>query len=156
MAVEHPFKPLFKSDLNSALWTELFNTYIDTKYQDGGRGPDKFDCWGLLRDILLKAGASENSVPSYGKCSADNKLQMTQHYSNIKHLYPQANTANIAMIAGAFSGSLLVHIGLVVPDGSQLAILHTTQKFGVHKTPIHLFERQYSKVNYYHADHLLF
>lgn len=155
MAVEHPFKPLFKPGLNREIWTQLLDTYIDTEYQDGARGPHVFDCWGLTRDILLKGGIPKNIVPSFGQCRAANKQQMTKHYHDIKHFYSPESQPREASIVAAKCGRLLVHVGFVVPDGSQLAVLHTTQQFGGHTTPIHFFERQYSKVEYYHADNFL-
>jgi hypothetical protein len=159
MAVEHPFKPLFKPDLNPDLtremWVQLIDRYLNTQYKDGARGPEVFDCWGMLRDILLKSGAPESVAPSFGRCSASNKAKMTQYYREIIRNYTPEPKAQKARIAAAFSGNRLDHVGFVVPDGSQLAILHTTARFGGHITPVHLFEPKFSEVKYYACNFLL-
>ncbi len=159
MAVEHPFKPLFKptlnQDANHDLWVKLVDSYLNTQYQDGARGPHIFDCWGMLRDILLKAGTPEDIAPSFGSCSAANKVKMTRYYRDIIRFYTPETKAKEARIAAAFSGSRLDHVGFVVPDGSQLAILHTTVRFGGHTTPVHLFEPKFSEVKYYACNFLL-
>lgn len=163
MAVEHPFKPLFKSSVNSLtnqelnhdLWVQLVDSYLNTEYKDGARGPSVFDCWGMLRDILFKGGVPESMAPSFGSCSAANKIKMTRHFRDIIHNYTQQPKVREALIAAAFSGDRLDHVGFVVPDGSQLAILHTTARFGGHITPVRLFEPKFSEVKYYACNFLL-
>ena len=42
--------------------------YIGLPFQDGGRGPHAFDCWGLVRDVYARELAV--ALPSYGEISA--------------------------------------------------------------------------------------
>lgn len=41
----------------------MIEDYIGKPFEDGGRGPDSFDCWGLVKDIFLREFNTE--LPEY-------------------------------------------------------------------------------------------
>ena len=56
--------------------------YIGLPYQEGARGPDAFDCWGLVRHVLAREFHVE--LPSYDYGPTALERQQT-----INHLRPQ-------------------------------------------------------------------
>ncbi|WP_417448400.1 hypothetical protein [Idiomarina abyssalis] len=150
MAIATPFKPLLNANLNHPLWEELTDYYLATEFEDGGRGPSTFDCWGMGRDIQIKTGIPENIVPSFGAVGAQDKQQMTTLYRQVSKAFDVVPPKPLAIACG-FVGQLLWHIGTVVPDGSELVVLHTSTSFGPHKSPLHVFERQFLRVEYRYA-----
>ncbi len=42
--------------------------YVGVPFEDGGRGPDSYDCWGLVRAVY--ANELGIDLPSYGEISA--------------------------------------------------------------------------------------
>ncbi|UTV30155.1 hypothetical protein [Photobacterium atrarenae] len=150
MAVEAPFKLLLNADLTDPRWQALIDSYLESSFKDGGRGPAFFDCWGMGRDIQLKTGVPAQFVPSFGAVGAQDKRQMTTLYQDVSRSFDVVPPRPLAIACG-FVGQLLWHIGTVVPNGSQLEILHTSASFGPHLSPIHIFERQFLRVEYRYA-----
>lgn len=50
--------------------------YIGLPFQDGGRGPLSFDCWGLVRDIYARELGI--LLPSYGEISAKDLVRVAR------------------------------------------------------------------------------
>lgn len=47
------------------MWWEK---YIGTPFEEKGRGPDTFDCWGLVRWVYLHDHPRKIELPSYTEC----------------------------------------------------------------------------------------
>lgn len=150
MAVNLLFKPLLNAKNDDPLWAVLIDHYLDTTFEDGGRGPLSFDCWGMGREIQISTGLPDEVVPSFGAVGAQDKQQMTELYQDVSRAFEVGPPRPLAIACG-FVGALLWHIGTVVPNGSQLEVLHTSASFGPHLSPLHVFERQFTRVEYRYA-----
>lgn len=45
-----------------------WNKYVGKPFQEKGRGPDEFDCWGLVRWVYKNDHPDNIIVPSYLEC----------------------------------------------------------------------------------------
>lgn len=45
-----------------------WNDYIGKEFKEKGRGPDYFDCWGLVRHVYLYHFSGGPVLPSYDEC----------------------------------------------------------------------------------------
>lgn len=120
------------------------NDYLFTRYENHGRGPDAFDCWGLVRDALY----NHFDVPlleSYGLVHPDNKHEMTKSYrGEVRHFLP--GKAQSGAVAACFRGCQLIHVGLCV---SPFKVLHTSRKYGPSLDALRVFSRQFTRVEFY-------
>jgi len=103
--------------------------FIGKPFADHGRGPDAFDCWGLVR-AALKAGAGVD-VPSYTEAyvSADERAEL--------HALIAGSTAPWQVIAAGRErefdlalfriGRWVSHFGLIVRPGFMLHVSHERQ-----------------------------
>lgn len=121
--------------------------YLNATYEDGARGPDRYDCYGLAREVrhlqygcrlLPELGHIRNTMPreftrAYAKESAD-----------MRECKPEPGA-----IAAVFRGILCVHVAVVVEIEDRLAALEINQRTGARWMRIPDFERQYLTVKYY-------
>jgi cell wall-associated NlpC family hydrolase len=56
--------------------------YVGLPFEDGGRGPETVDCWGLLR--LVYAEQRGIDLPSYGEISAHDLLSLARKMGEVK------------------------------------------------------------------------
>lgn len=123
---------------------EWVNNYLFTRYENHGRGPDVFDCWGLVRDVLHKH-FSTPLLDSYGLIHPDNKSEMTRGYDREVKQFSSCNACSGAVIAG-FRGDHLIHVGVCV---TPLKVLHTSRSRGPSLDSLRSFTRQFTRVEFY-------
>lgn len=103
--------------------------YLSTRYEQGARGPDAFDCWGLVRDVLLRYfDVPESAAPEFGGVP-DNKRLMTKCRQSVIRLYPES-PIQAGAIACVSRRGFLFHVGVVVLDGAALKVLDTHKARG--------------------------
>lgn len=127
-----------------------WDSLMRSRYVEGGRGPEEFDCWGLTRTgrtelfglplLPMCADAVPGNIPA---------ITRSVHAVASKHgMHPDVDPAP-GMIATGWHGRLCVHVGLVVRLDGLLYILETDKSTGPTCTRMRAFEGRYSKVVYY-------
>ncbi len=112
--------------------------YIGLPFQDGGRGPDRVDCWGLVRLVL----AEERGIvlPSYGEISAADLVRVARAMDAGKDdgwrvpAVPQA--FDVCLMRGPRGGRAVVHVGLMT-DTSHM--IHVEQATATVRVPVSHF-----------------
>lgn len=100
---------------------------VGAPFADGGRGPDSYDCWGLVREVYRRYGVD---LPNYTGCCYD----FVRFYEGFleerpkwtRHEPPDIPTP--AVVAIRFNAPFVNHVGVYIGDGK---FLHTREKTGV-------------------------
>ncbi len=123
--------------------------YLNTRYVHGGRGPDEYDCWGLVRAVRSEIfGLPE--LPSHADVPPPDKRRMTELCADIQECAHLVECEpKEGAIATAWAGRLCVHVGILVVADSRPWILETDEPTGPTLTPIRTFESRFSRVVYY-------
>ena len=115
--------------------TEWWSNYIGLPFEDGGRGPYHYDCWGLLRAVYMdRLGIA---LPSYGEISARDLVRVARAMDAGKDdgwlpvNEPQA--LDVALMRSGSGGRLVVHVGVMV-DTQRL--LHVEQATAAAVVPV--------------------
>lgn len=127
----------------------MINDYLLTRYKPGGRGPDVFDCWGLVRaaKVELFGGAQ---LPACASTLPGNIAGLTREVDHVTTACALREVEAIpGSIATAWRGKLCVHVGLVVDADGSRWILETDVESGPCLTRIAKFEQRYTRVAYY-------
>lgn len=124
-----------------------------SKYLIGGRGPDEFDCWGIIRsarhDLYGRALLPPLDGVRRAYYSSDFR-SMKSASELITHNFGKVVAAPTpGAVAVAFRASLCIHVGLVVSADGKIAILETTEKTGPCLTPINKFTSKFTRVLFY-------
>jgi hypothetical protein len=123
------------------------NHYLAAAYEDGSRGPDKYDCWGLAREVLHKYYGWD-LMPSWGSVRHTSPRLMTAAQRNTTNKLTPCKPA-AGVLACVFRGVLMVHVAVIIEIDGALAALEINPKQGARWSRIPVFERQYLKVVYY-------
>lgn len=108
--------------------TTWVNKYLSCAYRDGGRGPDEYDCWGLVREARHK-DLGFALLPSYGALRNTDPREFTKAYSaESSTMLPCA--AEHGAIAAVMVGRICVHVALVFDSAEGLQILEINPKRG--------------------------
>lgn len=121
--------------------------YISSTYEDGARGPNKYDCWGLVREARhLHCG--QRLLPSWGHVRNTQPREFTQAYRTEAENLERCPAENGA-IAAVMRGPICTHVALVVKIDEALHALEINPHKGARLQRLADFERQYFKVEYY-------
>jgi len=126
----------------------MIDRYLQTRYTDGGRGPDTFDCWGLVRHARHTM-FGKSLLPSYDNIHPSDKPSLTAACAEVRGTAFREVTAAPGAIAAAWIGKLCMHVGLVVEADGMLWVLETNKKTGPVITRLRRFESRYTKVIYH-------
>lgn len=101
------------------------NRYFDKPFKEGAKGPDAFDCAGLLADIYRQRGII---LPDWNRPdSADGKREEIERGASawvcIDKPVPWCG------VAISMHGKFVTHVGVVLDDCTRF--IHTTEKTGV-------------------------
>lgn len=123
--------------------------YLACRYEDGARGLNAFDCWGMVRDVLAEHfGVPAEHVPAFGHISPDDKRGMTQARDRIVDLYELADPRPGA-VACHTRKRVLVHVGIVVEVDGALRVLHTSRQWGPSLDTLRRFEQLGTHTEYF-------
>lgn len=126
---------------------EWINQYISVNYVDGARGPDDFDCWGLVRHVR-HAHCGKALLPSWGHIRNTMPREFTEAYraeaENMELCEPEHGA-----IAAVFRGDICLHVGLVIEKSGCLYTLDINPKKGARFQRLSNFKAQYLKVLFY-------
>lgn len=121
--------------------------YLRASYRDGARGPDEYDCWGLVREVR-SAIYGKRLLPSWGHVRHDMAGEFTRAYrEEAEQMAPCA--PEVGAIACVFRGSLCLHVAVVVEIDGELAILEMNPKRNCCWSRIPAWESRHLKFAYY-------
>lgn len=124
----------------------MFDRYLNASYEDGGRGPARYDCWGLTRAVRYEVYGLP-LLESWGQVRSDMPREFTRAVSAgaaaMEECAPQAGA-----IACVWRGALCTHVALVVEVDDQLKVLEMRPS-GPTIMRLRKFNEQYLKVSYH-------
>ncbi len=123
------------------------NDYIGMEYEDGARGPEKFDCWGLTRAIRHEY-LGLPLLPSFGHVRNTMPREFTKSYKAVAKTMTRCEP-EIGAIAAVFRGKICVHVAVVVEIDGDLAVIEINPDTNCRWLRIPDFERRYLKVIYF-------
>jgi len=122
--------------------------YLRATYQDGARGPDRYDCWGLVREVRHVI-YGKRLLPSWGGVRNTQPAEFTRAYRAEAALMEEC-APEVGAIAACFRGSLCLHVAVVVDIGEGLRVLEIRNaKTSARLLRLTDFERHYARVIYY-------
>ena len=102
-----------------------FSDLLGKTFVNGGRGPEKYDCYGLATEVFRRFGIE---LPDYRISCEDASLinQTVESERNqwISCIVPQVP----ALVVLRFNSHLYNHVGVYIGDGK---FIHTAKKTGV-------------------------
>lgn len=123
------------------------NHYLAATYEDGARGPDRYDCFGLVREVLHDR-CGWRLMPEFGSLRHDSPKKMTEACRDTVAGMTICEPAH-GVLACCFRGVLMLHVAVIIELDGSLAALEINPKQGARWSRIADFERQHNKVIYY-------
>lgn len=125
------------------------NRFLKSRYVAGGRGPEEYDCWGLVRDARVEL-FGRPLLPLLSDARPGELRSITRATDHVigLHGFVQCSPRPGA-IATAWQASLCVHVGLVVLVDGQLRVLETDVATGPCHTAINRFRARCTRVLFY-------
>jgi cell wall-associated NlpC family hydrolase len=99
----------------------MFGDLIGKPFQYGGRGPDSFDCYGLVREMSARQGLT---LPDY--VTPNTELGIAMLLSNEQRLWEEAPRQACSVVAIRV-GRLVSHVGFMI---SEFEMLHVWKHGG--------------------------
>lgn len=108
----------------------MFTDLIGKPFEALGRGPDGYDCWGLVMEVSKRFG---QEVPDYGIDPGDLKAIHSKYYE-VELEYDVVNVPKEGDIVlyKRMDGGL--HFGIMINSSK---MIHVSRSLGVHKIDIH-------------------
>lgn len=129
--------------------TSWIDHYLEAEYEDGARGPDKYDCWGIVRDARHRI-FGRSLLPSWGHVRNDQLEAFTEAYETERDEGGfELCDPEPGAIAAVFSGDLVYHVALVVEADGRMMVLEIRKKKGCTLTPIDDFIGRCRRVEFY-------
>lgn len=125
----------------------MISKYLKTTYERRARGPDKHDCWSIVRSVRHEV-FGKSLLPSFGAICPQDKKGLTDACVEVRQDFNQV-PARAGAIATAWRASLCVHVGICVEVDGRLWVLETDEPAGPALVPVKTFESRYTKVIYY-------
>lgn len=125
----------------------MIERYLMTPYADGGRGPDSFDCYGLVRMARTEMFGLP-LLPSYGAVSVSDKRCMTR-IASAESASLSRRPPEPGAIAVCWQRGLCLHVGIAVELDGRLGVLEAHHTRGIGWRSIRSFEREYQRVEYF-------
>lgn len=123
------------------------NKYLSCTYEDGARGPERFDCWGLTR-AARHADMGKRLLPEYGSLRNTDPREFTRAYEEESSAM-EACEPEPGAIAAVMVGRICTHVALVVDSPSGLRILEINPSRTPRCVPLRKWLREHSKVTFH-------
>ncbi len=101
--------------------------YIGLPFEDGGRGPHSYDCWGLIKAVY--ADRLGVDLPSYGEISARDLIRVSRQMEGSKDdgwvecgPVPLA----VALMTTTATGRRIAHVGVMVDERRVMHVMRAT------------------------------
>lgn len=111
-------------------WEPLVKSLIGKPFLWNGRGPEAFDCWGLVEHVLDQRGIPHPCIrlsvlaESYAEATIESSRYMQQHVSDAR--WQRTDDLEVGAVLALSSHRRIHHVGIVTPFG----VLHTTPAHG--------------------------
>ncbi|MNN01391.1 hypothetical protein D3C81_1140080 [compost metagenome] len=126
---------------------EWVNKYLSCSYEDGARGPDKHDCWSLVRTVR-HAELGCRLLAEYGSLRNTDPREFTRAYEEESAVMEKCEPEPGA-IASVLIGRICVHVALVIDSADGLRILEINPTRGARCLPLHKWLRDHSTVTFH-------
>ena len=128
--------------------------YLAAEYEDGARGPDRYDCWGMVREVRAQH-LGQRLLPSFGAVRHDMLADFTRAYRQEAALMEECEP-EVGAIATVCRGALCFHVAVIIEVDGRLAALEISPPKGPRWSYLADFVRQYPlrKVRYYRDKNL--
>ena len=106
--------------------TDKISSLIGAEFIDGGRGPEGYDCWGLVREIYHRTGID---LPDY-KIGCYDIENVTAEMERNRPFWKKEDSKNLpvpCIVAFKVSAPMVNHVGIYIGDGK---FIHTREKAG--------------------------
>ncbi|MFG3451153.1 hypothetical protein [Stutzerimonas stutzeri] len=126
----------------------MLSKYLSATYEDGARGPDRYDCWGLVRAVRHEL-LGLPLLPSFGAVRNTMPAAFTRAYEEQAALMEECQPEPGA-IAAVFRGRIVIHVAVVIEVDGALAVLEIrNDRTSARWLRIPDFESRYLRVIYY-------
>ena len=126
---------------------EWINGYLVKQYQDGGRGPNDYDCWGLVRHVRhFELGFS--LLPGYGSLRNTSPRDFTRAYRTERRGLRECAPEHGA-IAAVLIGEICVHVAVVIECDGRHHILEINPTRGARFVPLAKWLRDHNRVTFH-------
>lgn len=100
---------------------------VGKAFEDGGRGPERFDCWGLCREVYRRNGITlEDYTICCSDCADIHALYDAENKRWTAQIWPDVEP--LSVLAIKMSPYHINHVGVYL-GGDQF--IHTREKTGV-------------------------
>lgn len=121
--------------------------YLTKRYLDGGRGPDLYDCWGLVREARAQH-CGRRLLPEFGDLRNTDPRAFTKAYSTEAAVMEQCKPEHGA-IAAVLHGRVCVHVALVLEAEGRLNVLEINPTRGTRFVPLAQWQRDHLNVTFH-------
>ena len=125
----------------------MINQYLECTYLDGGRGPQQFDCWGLVRSVRHEM-LGLPLLPLYGALRNTDPRSFTKAYRTESHLLQECEAEHGA-IAAVLIGEVCVHVAVVLEHRGQLRVLEINPTRGARFLPLTDWVKDHTRVTFH-------
>ena len=115
------------------------NDLIGRRYELGARGPERYDCWGLLVEIFRRAGVTLPEFDARELSRQDIVRLMREEAQDI--VRPTKHPEDLTIAYDLKRG----HVGVVLHG----RIVHAHGKLGVMSSPRELFRMEYPDTEFF-------
>ena len=125
------------------------NKYIGIPYKDYGRGPDSYDCWGLV--CMVASEMFNHHLPPFVEVNPDDKKSITRAAQQLvlsKSLIVTPTPCPGAIAAGCYGG-VFIHVGIVVEADGRMWVLETDTDTNSRLLTLDKFAQLFERVEYY-------
>lgn len=126
----------------------MLTKYLSATYEDGARGPGRYDCWGLVRAVRHEVFGLP-LLPSFGAVRNTMPAAFTRAYEEQAALMEECQPEPGA-IAAVFRGRIVIHVAVIIEVDGALAVLEIrNDRTSARWLRIPDFESRYLRVIYY-------
>lgn len=126
---------------------EFVNKYLGCSYEDGARGPDKHDCWSLVRTVR-HVELGKRLLAEYGSLRNTDPREFTRAYEEESSCMERCDPEHGA-IAAVMIGRICTHVALVIDSPDGLRILEINPARGPRCLPLNKWLRDHSTVTFH-------
>lgn len=123
------------------------NRYLSCTYEDGARGPERYDCWGLCRQVR-HVELGKRLLATYGSLRNTDPREFTRAYEEESSMMEQCEPEPGA-IAAVLIGRICIHVALVIDSADGLRILEINPTRGPRCLPLHRWLRDHQTVTFH-------
>ncbi|MNO71786.1 hypothetical protein D3C76_627090 [compost metagenome] len=126
---------------------EFVNKYLGCSYEDGARGPDRFDCWGLVR-LVRHVELGKRLLAEYGALRNTDPREFTRAYEEESSCMERCEPEHGA-VAAVMIGRICTHVALVIDSPDGLRILEINPARGPRCMSLNKWLRDHSTVTFH-------